>query len=367
MHESQRTRTHELLKSRGLRRALFAEPASVTWLTGYAPPVQTGPSPFSGGPVLVGYADGEFTLFTMDGQGPAREEGLTVQGYAGYTLDPGFAGPDSLAAAVSAFESRSNGGPTGLEIASLPARLANLFADSQPVAIDGWLAPLRMIKTPAELARLRSAFDLAVTGHAAARAAIRPGMREIDLWAAIRSAVDTSAGRRVPLGNDCVVNTRSNNIGGWPEEKEIRPGDSVIIDIGVRVDGYWSDSCATYYAGPVSSRAAAAHRTVEEALAYAAGLLRPGAVTGEIDRKVRSFIAREGYAVYPHHTGHGVGVAPHELPRIVPENPLALAPGMVVMLEPGIYVPGEIAVRLEDAFLITEDGSQVLTDHRKEI
>ena len=74
-----------------------------------------------------------------------------------------------------------------------------------------------------------------------------------------------------------------------------------------------------------------------------------------------------GYPVYPHHTGHGVGVSGHEEPRIVPYNQIALAPGMVIMVEPGIYFPGETAIRLEDALLVTESGAEVLTRHDKRL
>jgi Xaa-Pro aminopeptidase len=107
------------------------------------------------------------------------------------------------------------------------------------------------------------------------------------------------------------------------------------------------------------------HQTAFNALELAASLLRPGAVAKDIDQTVRQFIADAGYPVYPHHTGHGVGVSGHEAPRIVPHNETVLEPGMVIMLEPGIYFPGEAAVRLEDAFLITADGYEVLTHHDK--
>jgi Xaa-Pro aminopeptidase len=80
---------------------------------------------------------------------------------------------------------------------------------------------------------------------------------------------------------------------------------------------------------------------------------------------VRQFIAAAGYPVYPHHTGHGVGVTGHEAPRIVPYNNEVLAEGMVIMLEPGIYLPGETGVRLEDALLVTATGAEVLTRHDK--
>jgi Xaa-Pro aminopeptidase len=78
---------------------------------------------------------------------------------------------------------------------------------------------------------------------------------------------------------------------------------------------------------------------------------------------LRSAVRAQGYAVYPHHSGHGLGVAYHEEPRIVPYNTLALEPGMLLALEPGVYVPGVGGVRLEDVLLVTADGCEVLTRH----
>jgi len=226
---------------------------------------------------------------------------------------------------------------------------------------------LRMVKTAEELAKLRENFRLTDIGHAAARAAVVAGAREIDVWEAARTAVEQAAGCRVPMGNDCAVGYRQENIGGWPLDFVLRDGDSIIVDLSTIRHGYWSDSCATYVAGAPSERQRAIHRVASEALALGAGLLRPGAVAGEIDRQVRAFIADAGYPVYPHHTGHGVGVTGHEAPRLIPGSTAVLEAGMVILLEPGIYFPGETGVRVEDAFLIVEDGAQRLTTHDKSL
>ena len=93
--------------------------------------------------------------------------------------------------------------------------------------------------------------------------------------------------------------------------------------------------------------------------------MRPCAIAREIDQQVRGFIADAGYPIYPHHTGHGVGVSGREAPRIVPYSEEVLQKGMVILLEPGIYLPGETGVRLEDAVLVTADGAEVLTKYDK--
>jgi len=109
------------------------------------------------------------------------------------------------------------------------------------------------------------------------------------------------------------------------------------------------------------------HQTVTDALELAISMVRPGIKGQEIDQRVRHLIASAGYPDYPHHTGHGIGVSRHEAPRIVPYSEEVLEEDMVIMLEPGIYIPGESGVRLEDGILVTADGAEILTKHDKSL
>ncbi len=375
MHAEQRQRTQDRLARAGLTRAIFTDIPSIKWLTGFNPPVQLGPNYFAGGPPLLWYNDGHFSLFVLDGQAGSvaafgDQPDCTLYTYEGYTIQKPITGGPNLSALLrEGIGANAGSGPVGVEARGLTVYLQEVLDDLlggagwQP--IDDWLIPLRMIKTAEEIAKLRDNFALSDLGHGVARQVIEPGLREIDIWTEIHTAIQRHAGERVPLGNDCVVGYRQNNIGGWPGDLVVRTHDSVIVDLSTVRYGYWSDSCATYYATKPGPQQSAAHQMIAEALAYAISLVRPGALSNEIDRKVRHFIEERGYPVYPHHTGHGVGVTGHEEPRIVPYNEVPLAAGMVIMLEPGTYVPGEWGVRLEDALLITEDGAEVLTSHDK--
>jgi len=380
MHQEQRQRTQELLKSKSIERALFANFNSVKWLTGFTPTLQTGPNFFAGGPSMVWYEDGHFTLIVVDSfaADPAavafdQDSDATLVTYLGYTIDHPINGGDQLAAVVRYVLNQSSGnGVVGVEHRDVSLLVSNLLSDTLAGevvlgAIDGWLEPLRMVKTDEEIAKLRKNFALTDLGHVVARQTVAAGKREIDIWTAMHSAIQEKAGCRVPFGNDCVVGHRKANMGGWPLGHEIRPDDSLIVDLSTILYGYWSDSCATYYPGQPTSQQVAMHKTLTEALEYGISLLKPGAVAKEIDQKVRQFIADAGYPVYPHHTGHGVGVSGHEGPRIVPYNDEVVEEGMVILLEPGIYLPGETGVRLEDAMLITSDGVEILTMHDKSL
>jgi Xaa-Pro dipeptidase len=369
MHKEQREQAHTLLKQRHIDQAVFAKPESVTWLTGFTPPVQVGPNLFAAGNPLVWYEDGHFTLIVVDAYAElaapfGQESDGRLVTYVGNSLNEPIASGKHL---LEVFEITAHIelGKIGIECEFVSDLIASHFFANTTVAIDGWLEPLRMIKTAEELATLRRNFALTDIGHVAAREATAVGKREIDVWNALHTAIQSAAGRRVPVGNDCIVGRRPYNSGGWPQDYELVPHDSLIVDISVVLDGYWSDSCATYFAGERTALQEKMHHAIRDALEFAISLARPGAIAKDIDQKTRQFIARAGYPVYPHHSGHGVGVSGHEAPRIVPYNDEVLREGMVIMLEPGTYIPGQTGVRLEDGLLITPDGAELLTHHDK--
>jgi Xaa-Pro aminopeptidase len=369
MHETQRQRTRDLLREEGLERALFSHLDSVKWLTGYAPQVQLGGNHFAGGPALVWYEDGHFTLVVLDIDAEhagafGDEPDGTLLTYPGYAVEEPVRSPEHIATALGTLTGSASG-PIGVEMHSLPAHLYEIVqAAGDPVAIDGRLVPLRMVKSEEEIALLRRNFELSDLGHRVAAVTTRPGLREIDVWTAIHSAINREAGFRVPLGNDCVVGYRDpNNVGGWPKDLEIKGDTALIVDLSTAYGGYWSDSCNVYYATEPTERQIGIHRVIEETLVFAISLIRPGVPCRDVDGKVRAFVEKRGYPVYPHHTGHGVGVSVHEEPRITPYNDTPLEEGMVIMLEPGIYFPGETSCRLEHGLLVTKDGAEVLTSH----
>jgi Xaa-Pro dipeptidase len=316
----------------------------------------------------VWYDEGQFTLIAVDAYADlaapfdAEPDGHVLT-YPGYRVDAPITSTQGLLEALDALQEVSNAAHIGIERDYVSYLIATRFDHANLAAIDGWLEPLRMIKTEEEIAKLRRNFALTDIGHAAARAATVAGAREIDVWNAVTVAIQAAAGKRVPIGNDCMVGTRQQNIGGWPKDRVIGPTESLIVDISVVLDGYWSNSCATYFAGDRTPQQAAIHQVISEALDLALSLTRPGAIARDIDHRVRQFITDAGYTPYPHHTGHGLGVSGHEAPRIVPYNDEVIQEGMVIALEPGIYLPGETGIRLEQAVLVKSDGVETLTPH----
>ncbi len=370
MQHGNLARFSTFLASRSLDAALVSDPATVTWLTGYAPPIETGPNPFEGGPALAWVADGSLTLVMSDAEAPiARALGADVHEYVGYAVQTAVAAFTNQAEALEALiaDGRQRG-PLAIEADTLPARLLTVLQRLLPEAtfeaIDRDVAWLRAVKDPTEVARIRGALALCDLAHAHLREVLRPGMTELDLWNRIRLAIEAEAGERVPALVDVVSGPRAADVGGPPTTRVIEAGDPVILDACLRRGGYWGDNAGTWFAGPPSADMARADAVARDALRRATEAVRPGVEARELDRIMRDMVAGFGTGTtYPHHSGHGLGPTYHDHPRIVPYETARLEAGMVITLEPGIYLPGVGGVRVEDVVLVTDDGCELLTGH----
>ena len=153
-----------------------------------------------------------------------------------------------------------------------------------------------------------------------------------------------------------------------PTDKKIANGEMVIIDFGAQVDGYCSDETCTLSIGEVNGKLQDIYTIVNEAKGLALGKIRTGIPIKDIDMMVRGFIKDAGYGdFFGHGTGHGVGIAVHEAPAINSGGEGLLEEGMVVTIEPGIYIPNLGGVRLEDMVLIMSNTGKVLTHIRKDM
>jgi Xaa-Pro aminopeptidase len=153
-----------------------------------------------------------------------------------------------------------------------------------------------------------------------------------------------------------------------PTTRAVAHGDPVVIDFGAIFDGYRSDMTRTFCVGaPPSGTLARVFAVVGAAQAAGVAVVRAGVGTGEVDRACRDLIAEAGWAeAFEHGTGHGVGLDIHEAPAVGPGSTAILAPGVVVTVEPGVYLPGVGGVRIEDTVVVTEDGSRTLTEFPKD-
>jgi Xaa-Pro aminopeptidase len=370
MHTQNLDRFQALLEEQGLQAALLSNPATLTWLTGYAPPIQTGPSPFEGGPALGWWRDGQITLVLSDAEaGGAAETGALVRDYLSYTIDEPLQGSARQAEALRALLQPAAGARPriGVEYAFLPAPMAEVlrqvFPGAAVQALDGAFDLLRAVKTPEEIDKIQAALALCDAAQAFVAAQALPGTSEIELWGQMKAHLEAAAGARLPVLADLVAGPRTAEIGGLPGGYRFRPGDAIIADIVPRLNGYWGDNAGTHFVDEPPAELRKIFQVARDTLRKGIEAVKPGLPAGDLDRALRAEIERSGYRVYPHHSGHGLGASFHEEPRLVPYNRLPLRPGMVVAIEPGIYVPGVGGVRLEDVVLVTEDGCRVLTHH----
>jgi Xaa-Pro aminopeptidase len=333
----------------GARSVAVSAPGAVTWLTGYVPDIETGPSPFALSAIAVLAGDASATLVVSeDEEEGARETGCEVVTYPGFGIGP----LDTVANAARALQKALDRVPVAIDAGSFPAALV---ADLEWVDVEKDLAQARAVKDPDEVERIRQAIAVCDAGQAAARAEARPGMTELDLWAATRGAMETAAGSRLPVLADLVSGPRTADVGGPPGLRVLEEGDLVLCDLVPRVSGYWGDSCATFAVGEPTEEARSAHARSLETLEGVVAEVHPGASAADLDALARSALD------FPHHTGHGLGTSWHEEPRLVPDSAARLEPGMVVAIEPGSYAG--IGVRVEQIVLVNEAGCEVLSRH----
>jgi Xaa-Pro aminopeptidase len=370
MHPENLARFREYLRSQGVTAALLANPFTLTWLTGYAPPIQTGPSPFDGGPALAWMREGDLTLIVSEDEAPSAEaSGATVRAYAGYTLGMPLDCTERQAAVLQEMLAPEANfrGRVVFEPDFLTAALTATAQAALPDALWQTLAPqaarLRAVKTAGEIAKIRAALRLCDLGQQDVREHLRPGLTELELWASLKARMEGAAGGRLPVMADLVAGPRTADMGGPPTAYALADGDAIICDLTPRLDGYWGDNCGTYFAGQPSPALQKIYATVSEVLLRLVAAVRPSQPACALDQMARDAIRAAGYEPFPHHTGHGLGVAYHEEPRLAPYNPMVLEAGMVIAVEPGIYVPGVGGVRLEHVLLVTADGAEVMTQH----
>ena len=259
------------------------------------------------------------------------------------------------------------GGRIGIEKSYLSVANFELAAASAPAArfdgCDDVLAGLRVIKSEDEIAALRRAAAIVDRVVERIGSIAVPGVSEAEL--AAEAALQLRAGGGDALAFDPLVLTgaRSALPHGHPGSTRLADGDLLIVDIGVVVDGYAADITRTFVVGGTpDERRREIFDVVHAAERAGIEAVRAGARARDVDAAARTVIADAGYgAAFIHRTGHGLGLEVHEPPYLTASNEEALEPGMVVTVEPGIYLEGFGGVRIEDDVVVRADGPEVLT------
>jgi Xaa-Pro dipeptidase len=228
-----------------------------------------------------------------------------------------------------------------------------------------------MFKSPAELALLQVANDVTLTGLRYVHAHLERGMRTADVSDLMdRATVALGAESEFSMA---LLNEASAFPHGSKVVQTIRNGSVILMDCGCVVHGYQSDISRTWVFGEPTTRQREVWNTVKRGQEIALETAKVGVPTGNIDKAVRVFYESKGwgknYALpgLSHRTGHGIGLDGHEDPYLVRSDTTPLQPGMCFSDEPGIYIPGEFGIRLEDCWHMTEQGPQLFTMLAKSI
>jgi Xaa-Pro aminopeptidase len=230
------------------------------------------------------------------------------------------------------------------------------------VPADSELTALRAVKDPEELETLAQVAEIASQSLLEIVSEVKPGAVESEVaW-----ALEVAMRRRGAEGKSFDFIVASGERGALPHgrasEKRLAAGELVTIDYGASYRGYCSDETVTLSLGEPDQRQREVYQTVLAAQQAAIEALRPGMVLRDVDAKARDLIASRGFGQYFWHgLGHGVGIDIHEYPTVSPRSSTVAEEGMVVTIEPGIYIPGWGGVRIEDTVVVERDGCRRLT------
>ena len=231
------------------------------------------------------------------------------------------------------------------------------------VPVPNLTGRLRMVKSEDEVACIRAASELAEAVLHDVLTGIEPGIAEMELAARIEYQFKRRGASGPSFPTIALFGARSSLPHGQPGERQLRPGDVVLIDMGCRKGGYCSDLTRTYaYDTIPGTWFEEIYRVTLAAQQAALGHVRAGVSCRDVDALARGVIEKAGFGKhFGHGLGHGVGIEVHESPRLNFESDTVLEPGMVVTVEPGIYLPGQGGVRIEDLVVVTEQGCDMLT------
>jgi Xaa-Pro aminopeptidase len=341
------------LENRELDAMLVTSPASVRYLTGF-----TG----SNGVLLV--LPGEAVFFTDPRYAiqSAGEISCRTQVARGPILP-------AVANTVAARRIRR----LGFERAHLSYDGFDLLRTNLPLnaslePVSGWLEAHRMLKSEAEIDLIRRSVATNSKAFELAARRIRPGMREQDLAAEIEHQMRRLGAEKPSFETIVASGERSALPHAHPTAAVFKPRQLMLIDMGAFQDGYASDMTRMLFLGTPGARVKRLYRAVLEAQLAAIDAVRPGVTANRVDRAARDVLkAHKLERTFVHSTGHGLGLEIHELPRIGKKDKTALAPGMAITIEPGVYLEGFGGIRIEDTVVVTPSGCEVLTPTPKDL
>ena len=302
---------------------------------------------------------------------PALERAAALEsgaGRAGVTIAPWRETEDPYAVVASLLSGVTRVGVDEHMTALQVIRLRDAMPGVRQELASPALGPLRMRKSPSEIASLAAAGAAIDRVHEQVAGLLRPGRTEREVGRDIAELIIGEGHARV----DFVIVASGPNAASPHHEvsdRRLQPGDSIVVDIGGTMpDGYCSDETRTYALGDPDPEFLAAYAVLQRAQAAASGAVRPGITCEDLDETARAVLVEAGLGdLFIHRLGHGIGLDTHEEPYIVEGNAMPLETGMAFSIEPGFYVDGRFGARIEDIVACGEDAAIVLNHRPREL
>ena len=236
------------------------------------------------------------------------------------------------------------------------------------VPVGKYFEAVRSVKTSEELEKIAKIMAISSEAFLKTLQLARVGMTEKELCAEINYQIYKMGADSLAFETIIASGANGSKCHAVPSDRVIEKGDLVTMDFGGRLDGYCADITRTIAFGKISQEQEKLYNTVLEAQELGLANIKPGMICGEVDGIVREFFKSKGLDQYfVHSLGHGVGVEVHEEPRLSPNCDIKLVENMVVTIEPGLYMPGAMGVRIEDTVAVTKDGYRNFSTCSKEL
>lgn len=346
---ARRDKLRRLMRSAGVDALLVTNFTNVSYLTG-----------FSG--------DDSYLLVLGKGEVVVSDPRYTTQleqecpGLEASIRPPGT----GMVEAVTKLAAGARVSKLGVEGNSMTVALRDQIAAGLPktelVSTVNLVERLRVIKDRDEVAEIRRAIWIAERAYGVLRASLRPERTEKEVADELENQIRLYGGKACSFPPIVAVGARAALPHARPTDQKIGAADFVLVDWGADAGPYKSDLTRVLVTGKIPPKLERIYRVVLSAQEQAIDHIRAGRTCQEVDAVARGVIAKAGFARnFGHGLGHGIGLDIHEAPRLAAGDQTKLEPGMVVTVEPGIYLPGFGGVRIEDDVLVTKDGCQVLT------
>ena len=353
MNQSRLKRVCANMEAQGLSQILVTSTASVYYLTGvWVEPMER---------LLALYLDleGRCILYGNALFGLEEQEGLELAIHSD-SDDPCARLAEELRPGVLGVD---KSWPSRFLISLLDSR-----RDVRPVLGSAPVDQARMYKDPEEIALMQAASRINDQVMEAAVSALREGVREDEMAALVETLYREQGADRSGEGQLVCFGPNGADPHHGPGRTPLKSGDSVVLDIFTPIRRYWCDMTRTVFFQEADPEQRRVYEVVKEANLAAEAAIRPGVPLREVDRAARQVIEEAGYGPrFTHRLGHGCGLDCHEPPDNSASSEGICQPGMVFSVEPGIYLPGRLGVRIEDLVLVTEDGCQVLNAAPKDL